>query len=158
MKDTAIPTPGETTAVTDDSHYRKLEAMYHDAPCNADSETTLDVSEGRAEVQVPVERSQFHPAGAVHGSVYFKAMDDAAFFAANSLVEDVFVLTANFTVYFTRPVSSGVLRAVGDVTDAMGSGHLARAVVYDADDRPVARGSGTFVRSDIDLTPELGYR
>jgi acyl-coenzyme A thioesterase PaaI-like protein len=35
-----------------------------------------------------------HSIHAVHGSVYFKALDDAAFFAVNSLVEDVFVLTA----------------------------------------------------------------
>jgi hypothetical protein len=30
----------------------------------------------------------FHAAHAVHGSVYFKALDDAAFFAVASLVQE----------------------------------------------------------------------
>ncbi len=51
-----------------------------------------------------------HAGGAVHGANYFKAMDDAAFFAANSLVDDVFVLTVSFNVYFLRPHHRGLPR------------------------------------------------
>lgn len=43
----------------------------------------------------------------VHGPVYFRALDDAGFFAVNSLVEDVFVLTASFNVNLFRPMKSG---------------------------------------------------
>ena len=39
-----------------------------------------------------------HAAGAVHGSYYFKVLDDACYFAANSLVSDVFVLTVSFVI------------------------------------------------------------
>jgi acyl-coenzyme A thioesterase PaaI-like protein len=64
---------------------------------------------------IPVRPEFFHAAHAVHGSVYFKALDDAAFFAVNSLVTDVFVLTASYNLYLTRPVTEGALRAVGRV-------------------------------------------
>jgi len=50
------------------------------------------------------------PAHAMHGSVYFKCLDDAAFFAANSIVQEVFVLTVTFNVVLLRPVAAGALR------------------------------------------------
>ena len=67
----------------------------------------MRVSEGCAEVIIPVRPGLFHAAGAVHGSVYFKALDDSAFFAVNSLVDDVLVLTVSFNVYLTRSISEG---------------------------------------------------
>jgi acyl-coenzyme A thioesterase PaaI-like protein len=45
--------------------------------------------------------------------LYFKLLDDAAFFAVNSVVRDVFVLTVSFNIYLTRPVSAGELKASG---------------------------------------------
>ncbi len=139
-------------------HYRKLERMYDLAPVNEYFKPTLRIEEGRAEVTLEVRREFFHAANALHGAVYFKLLDDAAFFAANSLVEDVFALTVSFTVYFTRPVSGGTLRARGEVVHASRRLMIAEAVVLDEDGRQVARGSGTFMRSTIPLKPEIGYR
>ena len=56
-------------------------------------------------------------------------LDDAAFFAANSLERDVFVLTTSFTTYLTRPVSSGTLRSVGRVVNRNKSQFIAEAVL-----------------------------
>ena len=98
-----------------------------------------------------------HAANAVHGSVYFKLLDDAAFFAANSLVEDVFLLTASFTIYMLGPVSEGRLKAGGRITHRTGRLFFAEAELEDRDGNAIARGSGTFVRSRIPLTPEIGY-
>ncbi len=88
---------------------------YSRAPVNDFFQPALSVGEGRAEVRMAVRQEFFHAASAVHGAVYFKAMDDAAFFAANSLLREVFVLTVSFTVYLTRPVSKGEMKAVGQV-------------------------------------------
>ena len=79
-----------------EQHYRKLERMYLGASINDYFRPAMTVSDGSARVVIPVRKDFFHAAGAVHGSVYFKAMDDAAFFAAASIVADVFVLTASF--------------------------------------------------------------
>jgi uncharacterized protein (TIGR00369 family) len=94
----------------------------------------------------------------MHGSVYFKMLDDAAFFAANSQVEDVFVLTASFNLYFLRPVSEGRIRSEGRVTSRSRRLILAEARLEDDRGRELARGSGTFMPSQIALTAELGYR
>ena len=96
-----------------EEHYRKLEHMYLAAPINAFYSPGIRISHGEAEITIPVKPEFFHAADAVHGSVYFKLLDDAAFFAVNSRVRDVFVLTVSFTVHFARPVASGEMRAVG---------------------------------------------
>src|SRR5512140_1855393 len=99
-----------------EEHYRKLERMYHQkAHINVFFRPTLCVSDGTAQITMPVRREFFHAAHAVHGSVYFKALDDVAFFAANSLVTDVFLLTSSFNIQLLRPVSEGTLRAEGRV-------------------------------------------
>jgi acyl-coenzyme A thioesterase PaaI-like protein len=93
----------------------------------------------------------------VHGSVYFKMLDDAAFFAANSLEREVFVLTTSFTTYLTRPVVGGVLRSAGRVVDRTRSQFLAEAAVSDGDGNEVGRGSGVFVRGKLRLAQVPGY-
>src|SRR5262249_45316392 len=98
-------------------HHRRLEAMYRSAPTNRFfSNLTVSIAEGTAEVAFDVRDDMHHAAGALHGCFYFKPLDDAAFFAANSLVADVFVLTAEFTVQFFRPVVAGRITAKGQVT------------------------------------------
>lgn len=143
--------------MTKEEHFRKLERMYASAPTNEYYAPTMRVSEGRAEVIIPVRPDFFHVGGAVHGSVYFKALDDAAFFAANSLVGDVFVLTVSFNVYLTRPISEGEMKATGRVVHRSGRLFIAESILVDSDGREIARGSGTFVPSTIALSPELGY-
>ena len=106
---------------------------------------------------IPVQKKYFHAANAVHGSVYFKAMDDAAFFAVNSLVEKTFVLTVAFTIQLTKPVSSGEMIARGRYVGRSGDQYLAEAVLMDSEGNEIGRGSGAFVKSRIALSPKIGY-
>jgi uncharacterized protein (TIGR00369 family) len=140
-----------------EEHYRKLERMFHAAPISRFFAPVLHVDEGRAEITIPIKPDFFHAANAVHGSVYFKALDDAAFFAANSLVLDVFVLTVTYNVFFTRPISEGQMRATGRVVHRSKNLIIADAELLDSGDRQIARGSGTFMRSQIPLSPAIGY-
>ena len=143
--------------MTREEHYRKLERMYASAPVNEYYVPKMQVGEGRTELIIPVRPDFFHVAGAVHGSVYFKALDDAAFFAVNSLVDDVFVLTVSFNVYLTRPISEGEMKGTGRVVHRSRRLFVAESELVDSDGREIARGSGIFMRSTIPLSPELGY-
>lgn len=138
-------------------HYRCLESMYQAAPINKIYPPVMTVSEGEAVIEIELTADFFHSAGAVHGSVYFKVLDDSAFFAANSLEQEVFVLTSSFTTYITRPVSSGKMRAVGKVVNKNRSQWVVESVVYDSEDREIARGNGIFVRSKVQLKDAAGY-
>ena len=143
--------------MTPEQHYRSLESMYQAAPINKLYPPKITVAEGEAEIQIALTPDYFHAAGAVHGSVYFKLLDDSAFFAANSLEPEVFVLTTSFTTYITRPVSEGNMRAVGKVVNKNRSQWVAESVVYNDDGKEIARGSGIFVRSKMLLVDALGY-
>lgn len=140
-----------------EEHFHKLEHMYLSAPCNKPLDLTISISEGRAEINLQVRPELYHAANAVHGSFYFKLMDDSSFFAANSLVEGVFVLTMSYNVYFVRPISEGEMRAVGRVVHHSRRLLLAESEVFDSEDRLIGRGSGTFMRGQIPLTPDIGY-
>lgn len=141
-----------------EDHYRKLERAYRDARCNEYYAPALQISEGEARVTIELQPKMHHAANAAHGSVYFKALDDAAFFAANSLVEEVFLLTVSFTLYLMRPAVDGRLEARGYVTHRTGRLFFAEAALFDQGGEQIARGGGTFAKSGIRLTPEIGYR
>ena len=141
-----------------EAHFRKLENMYHSAPLNRFYSPVLEVFSGRAVITQAVREEHFHAAMSLHGSVYFKMLDDAAFFAVNSMVEDVFVLTASFNIYLLRPVVGGTLRAEGEITSASRNLFVADAVLHDDRDRVVARGSGTFMPSRTRLESVESYR
>ena len=141
-----------------EAHYRKLEAMYAAAPTNRHYSPSISVAKGRATVQLTVRDDFFHSAGALHGSVYFKMMDDAALFAANSLVTDVMLVTIAYNVQLMRPVTGGVLTAVGEVTSSSRKLFFANAEITDSRDRRIACGSGTFIKSSVALHKVRGYQ
>jgi uncharacterized protein (TIGR00369 family) len=130
--------------------------MYISAPTNKYYSPSIDISEGKALIEITVRDDFFHAAGAIHGSIYFKALDDAAFFAVNSVVQDYFVLTVSFNIYIYKPVSSGVLRAEGRLVSGT-SRHFVGESFLTVDDQEVARGSGTFLKSTMKLSETLGY-
>lgn len=132
--------------------------MYRSAPINEFFKPKLTITRGNAELLLTVRPEFFHAARATHGSVYFKALDDVAFFAVNSLVEDVFVLTANFNLYLLQPINKGILRAHGTVAYESKSSFIGEAVLLDQEGNQIARGSGSFIRSKIALNEEIGYR
>ena len=87
------------------AHFRALESLYATAPINNLFESRLEIVEaGFARIRFLLDERHFHAAGAVHGTSYFKMLDDAAFYAANSLVSDRFLLTTAFNLLFTKPL------------------------------------------------------
>jgi uncharacterized protein (TIGR00369 family) len=142
----------------DVKHFRALERMYLDAAAINDYfRPEITIGDGAAEVRIEVDPKFFHAAGAVHGSVYFKAMDDAAFFAANSVVADVFVLTTSFNIHLLRPITQGSLIATGVLVSATRSLLVADAELKDERGRLLGRGTGSFMRSRMLLADVPGY-
>ena len=59
-----------------EDHFRKLERTYLAAPTNQYYKPQVHISEGEAEIVITVDPRFYHAADAVHGSVYFKALDE----------------------------------------------------------------------------------
>jgi len=143
--------------MTKKSHFEKLISMYAAAPVNKFYSPIMEVSKAEATIEIELSEKFHHPAGGVHGSVYFKMLDDSAFFAANSLEDEFFVLTTSFTTYITRPVASGKMKAIGRVVNMNRSQFIAESIVYDSEDREIGRGNGIFVRGKHKLVDAAGY-
>jgi uncharacterized protein (TIGR00369 family) len=142
-----------------DRHWRALEALYRAAPINRLFESSLELPRaGEAVIHFTVGLQLFHAAGAAHGTVYFKMLDDAAFYAANSLVSDRFLLTTAFNLHFTKPLGEGEARAEGRWVSGRRRVFVAEARIIDASGEECARGTGTFLRSHIALASLDGYR
>jgi uncharacterized protein (TIGR00369 family) len=140
------------------AHYRALESLYRHAPINGLFQSTLEiVGPGFARIRFEVEDSVHHAAGAAHGTLYFKMMDDAAFYACNSLVTDRFLLTTAFNLNFTRPLRAGAVVAEGRWASGRRRVFVAEARLIDAAGEEAARGTGTFMRSHIPLAGLPGY-
>jgi len=137
-------------------HFRALERMYVDAPINRFFRPEMHIDEGRAEIRMLVRPDMHHAAHAAHGAVYFKMLDDAAFFAVQSLTSDVFVLTLSFTVYLLAPVAEGEMIATGRVVHQSKRLFVAESAI-EVGRNAVARGSGSFMRSSVRLDERIGY-
>src|SRR3954470_24581204 len=141
------------------AHFRALESLYRAAPINRlfDSRPEI-VEEGFARIRFEVREDHFHAAQAAHGTIYFKMLDDAAFYACNSLVTDRFLLTTAFNLLFTRPLRVGPVVAEGRWASGRRRVLIGEARLIDADGEEAARGTGTFMRSRIPLSGLPGYR
>ncbi|MBW1297984.1 PaaI family thioesterase [Aquimarina litoralis] len=141
-------------------HYSKLEKMYLNANINTNifDTTTVKISEGISEIGLTISDKYFHALGAIHGSVYFKLLDDAAFFAVNSLVEDAFVLTTSFNINLVRPASKGIIKAIGKVKFRSTNLYVAESVLYNEDGKEIGFGTGNFAKSKVALTEKIGYK
>jgi uncharacterized protein (TIGR00369 family) len=141
-----------------DLHYRALERLYAAAPVNALFDSELAIEErGKSRLTFDVTEKSHHAAGAAHGTIYFKMLDDAAFYAANTLVSDRFLLTTSFNLHFTKPVREGRVLADGRGISGKRRVFVAESRLIDEEGDEIGRGTGTFMRSHIALSGLPGY-
>lgn len=141
------------------AHFRALESLYAHAPINAVFRSAIEIARpGFARISFEIDPAFFHAAGASHGTHYFKMMDDAAFYACNSLVTDRFLLTTAFNLNFTRPLKAGPAVAEGRWVSGRKRVFVGEARIVLPDGEEAARGTGTFMRSRIPLSGLDGYR
>lgn len=154
-----MPPEADAPAQGAEAHFRALENLYAAAPINQLFESTLQIpAPGVARISFRLDQRYYHAGGAAHGTSYFKMLDDAAFYAANSLVTDRFLLTTAFNLLFTRPMREGDVTAEGRWISGQRRVLIADARLIDAEGEEVARGTGTFMRSRIPLASLPGYR
>ncbi|HEX8192767.1 MAG TPA: PaaI family thioesterase [Allosphingosinicella sp.] len=140
------------------AHLRALESLYRHAAINRLFRSSIEIPEqGLARIRFDIDETMFHAAGAAHGTLYFKMMDDAAFYACNAMVSDRFLLTTAFNLNFTKPLKAGPITAEGRWVSGKRRVLVGEARLIDAEGEEAARGTGTFMRSHIPLAGLPGY-
>lgn len=145
------------TSEKEQTHYQRLQSMYYAAPVNAMYKPSMVITRGGCRIEIALREQFCHSGGTAHGSVYFKMLDDAAFFAANSLNKQFLLATASFSLHFIRPVREGKIIATGEVVQRGKLLTVAEAGLFDEKDRLVAKGSGSFVPTKTALADATGY-
>ncbi len=143
--------------MNDTEHFRKLERFFQTARINKFFQPALTVADRSAEISLAVGSKFFHAGHAAHGAVCFKLLDDACYFACQSIESGHFLVTSSFNIQYFAPVTGGTLTARAAVVSTSRSVSYARGDVFDDRQRLVASGSGTFMKSRLPLDEQVGY-
>ena len=140
------------------THYRQLEKLYHSANIQQFIDgSQIKVQHQTAEITLPVQPTYHHGANAMHGALYFKLLDDAAYFSVASIVQDVFIVTSSFQLNLVRPVTGGTVKAVGKVRTIGKNLFVAEATLYNELGKEVAFGTGQFMKTNQPLCTAMPY-
>ncbi len=140
-------------------HFQKLRNMYLTSKVNKNlyETTECEIALEKATISLTISEKYFHGLGAIHGSVYFKLLDDAAYFAVSSIITDVFVLTTSFNTNIIRPANQGKITSIGILRYKSKNHFVAESTIYNEAGKEIAFGSGNFTKSKIALSKEIGY-
>lgn len=144
------------TKSQNEQHFRRLQDVYHTAPVNVEMKPKLEVSWGAATSVMVAEKKYFHAGKGLHGALYFKMLDDTAYFACQSVEREYFLLTAEFTTRFFKPVTGGELVCESKIDHIDGKKYRASAKLF-WNDELAGEGSGLFLRSRIRLDDLEAY-
>lgn len=140
------------------AHHQRLEKLYHSANIQQFIDgSQIKVQHQTAEITLPVQPKYNHGANAMHGALYFKLLDDAAYFAVASVVQDVFIVTSSFQINLVRPVTGGTIRAVGKLRTIGKNLFVAESTLYNEQGKEIAFGTGQFMKTNQPLSSLQGY-
>ena len=130
------------------NHFDRLIKMYLKAPINMlYPGIDLNVKENEAVISLPAGKHYHHAGGSIHGSVYFRLLDDACYFAAMSKMKDYFILTKSFNIELKRPHVDGEIKAVGKMIKEEKGEFYCEGELFNEAGKVIAIGSGVFVRN-----------
>ena len=141
------------------SHFERLVKMYSVAPIhNFYENIELLVSEKKAKITLPIDERYFHAGMSTHGSVYFKLLDDAAYFACQSVILDNFIVTTAFNTQLLRPITEGIIFAEGKMEFESSHMFSASSKLFDEKGRLCGTAHGQFLKSKVALEKVDGYK
>lgn len=139
-------------------HFKRLENMFRSGAIHdLFPSFEFELKAGECEIRTTVNAQYHHAAGAMHGLVYFKSLDESGYFAAQSLEKEFFLLTKSAHIEFLRPVADGVLISKGRCKSSESRIYEAESELW-SNDELVGKAKLILVRSKIPLNEKLGYR
>ncbi|OIQ33868.1 MAG: hypothetical protein BM555_04560 [Crocinitomix sp. MedPE-SWsnd] len=140
-------------------HFERLIRMYDAAPIHNFYEgIKLSVEKNKARIDLEMKDDRYFHAGmSTHGSVYFKLLDDAAYFACQSMILDNFIVTTAFNTQLLRPILGGKIYAEGVMEFESAQMFSATSKLFDEKGRLCGTGHGQFLKSKVPLDAVKGY-
>lgn len=140
------------------NHFERLIRLYASAPIhNFYSGIKMDLDAELCQISLKIYPKYFHGGSAVHGSVYFKLLDDTCYFKCQAHVHDYFLLTKSFQIELKRPLTEGTIVSIAQSVEIIDNGFKSSAILYDERHKIAATGEGIFVKSKTPLLNISAY-
>ena len=140
-------------------HFERLVKMYKLAPIhNFYENISIQLASKKATITLPIDQRYFHAAMSAHGSVYFKLLDDAAYFACQTEIKDFFIVTTSFNIELLRPITSGIIKAEGQIDFDGKQTFFGSSKLFDEKGRLCGIGQGQFLKSKLPISEVDGYK
>ena len=121
-----------------------MENAYLAARSNELLDLGIRISEGEADIVIPLREDVSSDRGNVLDALCISIMNDAAYYAVNSLVGHAPVATVSFNASLTRAHPAGDLLARGRFVGMSADRYLADSILTDSAGTEVGRGEGEF--------------
>jgi uncharacterized protein (TIGR00369 family) len=118
---------------------------YINHPMHKPLNMSVALKEKSAKITMSVHSSVLNFVGILHGSIYFKLMDDACFFAVIATNQSSFVVTSNMTVNYIKPVSEGMIITHASVITKRGRLYLCESHITNLEGSILAHATGSFI-------------
>ena len=138
-------------------HFDNIINCYGNAPINQIFNPKMKLNLGECEIEMKISKKFHHSANSLHGSIYFKMLDDAAWAASNTYIDDFFLFTYNFNIYLTKPVSNGIIISKAKAVYEKNGKIKAKSFLYDSKNNEIAHGEGLFMKSKYLLKDTISF-
>ena len=129
-----------------EEHYNKLENIFSKSSINKVLNAEIKINQGFSELIFTTNNSMHNEIKEIHNAYISMALESAAFFAANSLIEDVLVFAKSFEINYLKTTQGKKLKSSAKfVEKSMGNYFI--LVELTENKNLIARGKGVFRRS-----------
>ena len=141
-----------------EKHFDKLEKMYSNSNLNKILEGKIEISQGESILNFHFRKNMQSETKNIHNAYNFMSMENVAFYAANSLIEDVLVSTRSFEVSFFKPTNSKKLTAKAKFIEKSMGNYIISTELLDHNGIVISKGKGIFRRSKTLLKNIKNYQ
>ena len=138
-------------------HFQKLENLFLESPLNKTLESEIKIDEGFAEIKFTRKDFMHNETYHIHPAYNFMALESAAFFAANSLIEDVSIFSKSFEViYLKNSRSINYVAKARFLEKSMGN-YIISSELYDDNTNLISKAKAVYRRSKLSLNNIKNY-
>tara|TARA_X000000368_G_C22864944_1_gene638258 strand:+ start:36 stop:464 length:429 start_codon:yes stop_codon:yes gene_type:complete len=139
------------------SHYQKLQNLFLNSRINKTLDAQIKIGEGISEISFSKKEFMHNEVKEIHSAYCHMALDSSAYFAANSLIEDVSTMVKSFEIIHVRPSKSKKFIAKGKFLEKSMGNYIISSELFDDDENLICKAKGVFRRSKNSLKEINNY-
>lgn len=138
-------------------HYKKLENLFLKSSINEILDAKIKITEGATEIHLTKKEFMHNEIEPIHSAYIFMVLESSAFFAANSLIEDVSIVSKSFEILYVRNLESKIYTAKAKFLEKSMGNYIISSELYDEKGNLITKAKGVYRRSKKSLKNIKNY-